>query len=80
MTVAFPLVTELVIHWSCEMNATFVHNIAKATSAKTNPLHRPGKRLRAETEVMLRDMAYVLQLTRRVREQMLQEKSAAALV
>ncbi len=39
-----------------------------------NPLHRPGRQLRMETEAALRDMAFVLQLTQRVKEQILEEK------
>jgi hypothetical protein len=55
------------------MNRTFSFVPIKVVPAKTNPLHRPAKRLRQETESLLRDMAYVLQLARRVREQILEE-------
>jgi len=57
---------------------TSIGKITKMTCTKTNPLHRPGKQLRAETESVLRDMAYVLNLTRRVKEQMVEEKQEAA--
>jgi hypothetical protein len=51
------------------MNASLAHNIVKATAPRTNSLRWPGKQLRRDTDRMLRDIAYVLQLTRRVKEQ-----------
>ena len=51
------------------MNPSFAN--ADTNPNKMNPLHRPAKQLRDRTETMLRDMAYVLQLTRQVKEQIM---------
>jgi hypothetical protein len=58
------------------MNRTSFHRGPDETFVSVNPLHRPARQLRVETELMLRDMAYVLELTRRVKEQLLEEKEA----
>jgi hypothetical protein len=54
-----------------EMNASLVHNPVKVPSVKSNLLHRPGKQLRKEIEATLRDIAYVLHLTRQIKESLL---------
>jgi len=56
------------------MNRIFNNNSASVPSINNNPMHRPGRQLRQETETMLRDLAYVLQLTRRVKEEILEER------
>jgi hypothetical protein len=57
------------------MNRIFPRNpyATKSTPKFTNPLHRPGQKTRAEVEAILREVAYVLQLTRRVKAEMLHE-------
>ncbi|HWY86830.1 MAG TPA: hypothetical protein VNX28_08900 [Gemmataceae bacterium] len=52
------------------MNRAIFHNRPDETFVSVNPLHRPARQLRQETDSMLRDMAYVLELTRRVKEQL----------
>ena len=42
---------------------------------KTHPLYRSEKKLRREVEDMLRDIAFVLHCTRRVKEQILVSRS-----
>jgi len=44
-------------------------NFPAHRSSKPSPLHLPGKELRAESEAILRDVAFALALTRRVKEQ-----------
>jgi hypothetical protein len=58
------------------MNRPIFHRRPDETFVSVNPLHRPARQLRQETESMLRDMAYVLELTRRVKGQLLEEKEA----
>lgn len=55
------------------MNRIFPRTSAKHAGTPANPLHRPGQQLRHETERALRDMAFVLHLTRKVKEQILDE-------
>ena len=50
------------------MNRIFNNKAASRQTVSINPLHRPGLQLRLETEAALRDMAFVLQLTQRVKE------------
>jgi len=50
-----------------------VYRIAFSTLLKSHH-QRPNQRLRDKTETMFRDLAYVLQLTRRVREEILEER------
>ncbi len=59
------------------MNRIFTDRLTNQNSANMNPLHRPARRLRQETEGTLREVAYVLQLTRRVKEQILSENEDA---
>jgi hypothetical protein len=59
------------------MNATNLHNRIKTIAAKNQILHVPGRRLRLETERFLRDMAYVMHLTSRVKEQILENEEEA---
>lgn len=40
----------------------------------TNPYYRPTKQLRADAETALREMAYVLHLTRRVKASILEDR------
>ena len=54
------------------MNRALFHIFAKDNNA--NPLHRPARQLRQESESMLKDMAYVLELTRRVKEEILEKE------
>jgi hypothetical protein len=58
------------------MNRIIFHRRPDETFVRSNPLHRPGKQLRLETEAMLREMGYVLELTRRIKEQLLEETDA----
>jgi hypothetical protein len=56
------------------MNRIFNNKAAIRKPLHVNPLQRPGRQLRIETEAALRDMAFVLQLTQRVKEQILEEQ------
>jgi hypothetical protein len=62
------------------MTLTCHNSRADKIDTKTNPLHRPGRQLRQEAETMLRDMAYVLQLTGQIKEQILREQEECATV
>ena len=42
--------------------------------ALSNPYYRPTQKLREDADAMLRDMAYVLKLTQRVKESILEER------
>ncbi len=44
------------------------------TPKKTRPVSRPTQRLRTEAELMLRDIAYVLNLTQRVKAAILEKQ------
>ena len=55
------------------MNRIFNNNTTREPRT-TNPLHRPAKQLRLETEAALRDMAFVLQLTRQIKDEILAEQ------
>jgi hypothetical protein len=57
------------------MNRAFTYEALR----KTNPLHRPARQLRKEAADVLREVAYVLQLTRRVKEQILAEEEETVL-
>jgi hypothetical protein len=52
------------------MNRFKLHNDGKQDKF-INPLHRPARQMRRQTEECLRDIAYVLQLTRQVKDQIL---------
>jgi hypothetical protein len=57
------------------MNRLKFHNEVMQDKA-INPLHRPARQLRLQTEECLRDIAYVLQLTRRIKDQILVSESS----
>jgi hypothetical protein len=52
------------------MNATYFHNRISELNDNSNALHMPARHMRQQTEQVLRDMAYVLHLTSRVKQQM----------
>jgi hypothetical protein len=62
------------------MSLTCLDDCADETVIKNSPSRRPGQELRMETEAMLRDMAYVLRLTRQIKEQILQEEEPATVI
>ena len=44
---------------------------------KISPLHRPSNQFRNQTDAMLREMAYVLQVTSRVKDKIMAEREEA---
>ena len=54
----------------------FLSRIAMEPLQETvsNPYYRPVKRLRADADAALREMAYVLHLTRRVKASILEDR------
>jgi hypothetical protein len=57
------------------MNRILSHNrITRPEAPADNPYYRPTKQLRADAETALREMAYVLHLTRRVKESILDDR------
>lgn len=60
------------------MNRIFTNKYINDKAAPINPLHRPAKQFRVETERALRDMAFVLHLTRKVKDQIMDERKETA--
>lgn len=56
------------------MNRIMSHiRMPRPETPATNPYYRPTKQLRADAETALREMAYVLALTRRVKASILED-------
>jgi hypothetical protein len=51
------------------INDRLIKNRLKQPAVETHPLYRPTKRLRQDADALLREMAYVLHLVRKVKEQ-----------
>jgi hypothetical protein len=62
------------------MNRIFPRTPAapKGTTQKTHPVLRPTQRLGTEAELMLRDIAYVMHLTQRVKASILEKHQETA--
>jgi len=59
------------------MNRIFPRNARpEPTAEPANPYYRPTRRLREDADVMLRDIAFVLSMTRRVKESILEDRQA----
>jgi hypothetical protein len=56
------------------MNRIFNNKATTRELRSIDPLHRPARQLRLETEAALLDMAFVLQLTQRIKEEILAEE------